>query len=83
MLLINCPWCGPRDHVEFTYGGDATVARPAVGASEQAWCDYVYTRDNPRGPHRELWQHTQGCRMWVRVRRDTLTHAILPDEETR
>ena len=20
MMLITCPWCGPRAHVEFTYG---------------------------------------------------------------
>ena len=29
MLLIPCPWCGPRNQIEFTYGGDATVRRPA------------------------------------------------------
>lgn len=83
MLLIHCPWCGPRDHAEFAYGGDATLTRPAPDAPERDWYDYVYTRDNPRGPHLELWQHTQGCRLWVRVRRDTLTHAILSDEEPR
>ncbi len=26
-------------------------------ASDEEWYDYVYLRDNPRGPHRELWQH--------------------------
>src|SRR5712692_5722874 len=52
MLLITCPHCGPRDHVEFTYGGDATRARPdPAAASDAAWVDYVYLRDNPRGPH--------------------------------
>ena len=29
MLLITCPWCGPRDEVEFHYGGQAGVAHPA------------------------------------------------------
>ena len=28
-MLISCPCCGPRNQVEFTYGGDATLARPA------------------------------------------------------
>ena len=28
MLLIPCPWCGKRDHVEFTYGGDAFASVP-------------------------------------------------------
>jgi heterotetrameric sarcosine oxidase delta subunit len=76
MLIINCPHCGPRDHTEFSYGGDATVKRPADGASVETWFEYVYLRDNPRGPHKELWQHVQGCRAWLEVTRDTLTHAI-------
>jgi len=37
MLLIPCPWCGPRSQIEFTYGGDATVRRPALDASEDEW----------------------------------------------
>ena len=27
-MLIPCPFCGPREHAEFAYGGDATVRRP-------------------------------------------------------
>jgi heterotetrameric sarcosine oxidase delta subunit len=77
MLLIPCPWCGPRSQVEFTYGGDATVQRPANDAPEAAWFDYVYVRDNPCGPHDELWLHGAGCRRWFQVRRDTRTHEIL------
>jgi heterotetrameric sarcosine oxidase delta subunit len=85
MLIIHCPHCGPRDHTEFSYGGDATVRRPADGAPVETWTDFVYLRDNPRGPHEELWQHVQGCRAWVVVTRDTLTHSIsatrLPSEK--
>ena len=77
MLLIPCPWCGPRAQLEFTYGGDATVVRPAPDASEAAWFDYVYVRDNPSGPHTEWWVHSGGCRQWFKVRRDTRTHEIL------
>ncbi len=79
MLLIPCPWCGPRAQIEFSYGGDATAQRPAnaEGASEQAWQDYIYLRDNPRGAHEELWQHSAGCRRWFRLTRDTLTHAVI------
>jgi methylglutamate dehydrogenase subunit B len=33
MLLIPCPWCGPRNQIEFTYGGDASVRRPAPDAA--------------------------------------------------
>ena len=77
MLLIPCPWCGPRAQSEFTYGGDATVVRPPADASEAAWVAFVYLRDNPAGPHDELWQHSAGCRQWFRLRRDTRTHAFL------
>ncbi|MEO5785638.1 MAG: sarcosine oxidase subunit delta [Casimicrobiaceae bacterium] len=77
MLLIPCPWCGPRNQVEFTYGGDATVRRPPADAPESAWVDYVYFRDNPCGPLDELWLHGAGCRQWIVVRRDTRNHDIL------
>ena len=76
MLRISCPWCGPRAQVEFTYGGDATVKRPAPDAPTAAWVEFVYMRDNPAGLHDELWQHSAGCRQWFRVTRDTLTHEI-------
>ena len=48
-MLIPCPWCGPRAQVEFTYGGDATVRRPAPDAPIAAWVEFVYLRDNPAG----------------------------------
>ena len=28
MQLIDCPWCGPREEVEFHYGGQAHVSYP-------------------------------------------------------
>jgi heterotetrameric sarcosine oxidase delta subunit len=79
MLLIPCPWCGPRAQTEFSYGGDATARRPADPdeVSREAWLDHVFLRDNPRGPHLEWWQHSAGCRRWLRVHRDTLTHEVL------
>ena len=66
-----------REEGEFIYGGDATVRRPAPDAPAQAWFDYVYVRDNPRGPHDELWAHSAGCRRWFVVKRDTRTHDML------
>jgi heterotetrameric sarcosine oxidase delta subunit len=58
MLLIPCPFCGPRDHVEFSYGGDATLTRPEAAAPDAAWIDYIYLRDNPKGPHLEYGSTT-------------------------
>jgi heterotetrameric sarcosine oxidase delta subunit len=77
MLRIHCPICGMRDETEFTYGGDATVKRPDMAETDPApWLDYVFNRDNPRGPHREYWHHATACRQWLVVERDTLTHAV-------
>ena len=75
MLEIECPWCGKRAQTEFTYEGDATVERPD-GGDEAAFFDYVYLRDNPPGWHDELWQHTGGCRRFLKVRRNVSTHQI-------
>ena len=83
-MRIDCCHCGTRGNEEFAYLGDATVLRPPGGpdapaddVARQRWHDYVYLRDNPAGPHRELWQHIGGCRAWLVVTRDTRTHAIL------
>lgn len=77
MLRINCPCCGTRDHDEFRYGGDATVIRPAYDDPDpEAWYRYVYVRRNPKGRHREYWQHVHGCRQWLVVERDTADHQI-------
>ena len=77
MLRLNCPICGVRDETEFTYHGDATVGRPDQGETDQAvWHDAVFIRNNPRGAHREHWHHVHGCRRWLVVERDTLTHEI-------
>ena len=76
-MLIPCPHCGKRDSREFTYGGEAGLTRPAADSTdEKAWQDYVFQRGNAYGPHEELWHHTQGCRAWIVVARDTRTHAI-------
>jgi sarcosine oxidase, subunit delta len=79
MLLIPCPWCGPRDEVEFHYGGEAHIARPAEPAAldDKAWADYLFMRRNPKGPFAERWVHNAGCRRWFNLLRDTATHRIL------
>ena len=79
MLLIPCPWCGARDETEFTYGGEADRPRPAdpEALSDEAWADYVFMRRNPKGPHRERWVHTAGCRRWFIVVRDTSSQEII------
>jgi sarcosine oxidase subunit delta len=76
MIRIDCPWCGRRDEAEFSYRGDATVARPAADAPVAAFHDFVYARRNPRGWHVEWWQHAAGCRQYLKVLRHTMTHEV-------
>ena len=77
MLILPCPHCGPRDHSEFRYGGDATKARPDLGeADAKPWHNHVFLFDNPKGAHKEFWQHVLGCRQWIVVERDTFTQVI-------
>ena len=75
-MRLPCPICGSRSVSEFAYEGDATVV-PPLEADADAWFAAVYQRENPRGPHAELWHHIQGCRAFVRIERDTTTHEIL------
>ena len=78
MLNIKCPYCGDRSQKEFAYGGDGTVVRPELSQeiSDEKWDEFVYLRKSPRGKHVELWHHIAGCRQWIKVQRDTVTHEI-------
>ena len=51
MMLIDCPFCGPRDELEFTYGGESHIARPTDQAamSDAEWADYLFMREEPEG----------------------------------
>ena len=77
-MRIPCPLCGSRDNREFSILGDAKPRRPDPNGAKAAekFFDYVYLRDNPAGSHRELWFHEAGCRQWLVVTRDTITHEV-------
>ncbi len=79
MLLINCPWCGARDEIEFHCGGEAHIVRPEQPdqLDDAAWADYLFMRGNPKGRYAERWVHSAGCRRWFNVIRDTTSHRIL------
>jgi sarcosine oxidase subunit delta len=76
MILISCPYCGPRNSNEFTYFGELE-ARPAVGGvSEAQWRDYLYAEKNPAGLTTEKWQHSAGCGKFFVVERHTVTNEV-------
>jgi sarcosine oxidase subunit delta len=78
MLLIPCPWCGPRAEIEFHHGGEAHIARPENPSSvtDEDWADFLYRRANPRGIHAERWRHVHGCGRFFNCVRDTVTDRI-------
>ena len=76
MLLIPCPYCGPRNDAEFSPGGEAHIARPSLTVDDQAWGEYLYYRKNIKGAQLERWFHAYGCRRWFNVARDSVTHEI-------
>ena len=79
MLIINCPYCGPREQCEFTNGGEAHVARPSnpEKVSDKEWSEYVFFRSNPKGIYFERWVHSHGCKKWFNAVRDTSTDKVL------
>ncbi|MEC8918228.1 MAG: sarcosine oxidase subunit delta [Pseudomonadota bacterium] len=80
MFHIHCPYCEEfREEEEFHPKGQAHIARPAdpEACSDEAWGDYLFFRDNPRGIHHELWVHAIGCRKFFNITRNTVTYEIL------
>jgi sarcosine oxidase subunit delta len=78
MLLIRCPYCGERPELEFSYGGQAHVARPSsADCTDQQWADFLYMRNNTKGVHAERWRHTHGCARFFNAVRDTTTDHFL------
>jgi sarcosine oxidase, subunit delta len=78
VLRIECPWCGPRDELEFHCGGESSRQRPgpAHTVTDARWADYLFVRENRKGLAREAWLHEHGCRQWFIVVRHTVTHEI-------
>ncbi len=79
MLLITCPFCGPRDESEFINGGPAREKHTENPAelTDSEWIDYVLVAPNPVGPVTEEWWHVMGCSQWFSIARDTVTHEII------
>ncbi|MGD9765174.1 MAG: sarcosine oxidase subunit delta [Candidatus Binatia bacterium] len=77
MLLIPCPYCGPREQAEFHYGGAAHIEMPPDGVDDETWGRYLFYRPNPQGLFAERWVHQHGCRRWFNAVRDTATHEIV------
>ncbi len=81
MILIRCPWCGPRGAAEFHHAGEVSARPDPASATPQEWRDSLYFPANPRGPVVETWYHRMGCRRFFTVERDTATNESRTLEE--
>lgn len=79
MFLLHCPHCGElRDEQEFSYAGEAFIARPEQpeAVDDARWGDYLFMRQNTKGWFWEQWQHTAACRKVLVVKRHTASYAV-------
>ena len=67
-----------RSEEEFSAAGRACSGAldPRI-PRRPGWADYLHFRNNPKGPHAELWRHAAGCGRYFRVVRDTASYEIL------
>ncbi len=83
MMQIPCPFCGPRNESEFSYGGPVKPPRPDPAMlSDAEWTAWLTQVPNPLGPVQEQWFHARGCGTWLSIWRDTRSHDIVeaPDD---
>ena len=75
MLLIECPHCGVRPELEFSYAGEAHLVRPADPSTlnDEEWAHFLFHRVNVKGLHYERWRHLHGCARFFNAVRDTTT----------
>ena len=74
-FLIRCPNCGPREALEFSFGGE-TTHRPSADGTARELAASLYVRRNVAGWQVEWWLHRDGCRRWFLAERHTRTNEI-------
>lgn len=80
MLLIHCPYCNETlPEAEFTYAGEAHVARPDYHSdpSDESWEAFLFIRHNAKGYHYERWRHVHGCGRFFNAVRNTVSDKFL------
>jgi heterotetrameric sarcosine oxidase delta subunit len=80
VILIDCPWCGPRVSGEFAFLGDNRAAPTAGSADIVAWRRYLYLDDNRPDWTDESWLHVHGCNRVMRLRRHRSTNETRPHD---
>jgi sarcosine oxidase, subunit delta len=77
MQIFPCPFCGPRDEIEFHYVGEPKARpEPAGSVSDAAWAEYLWFNDNTKGQAPEIWLHLTCMEMFA-LTRDTALNATV------
>ncbi|MBL8268935.1 sarcosine oxidase subunit delta [Steroidobacter sp.] len=69
-MLIDCPFCGPRESYEFQF------LRVLAPSGADAFNE-VYGRVNRLDVSMEHWQHRHGCQAWLIIERNPSTAQVL------
>ncbi|SHE63593.1 sarcosine oxidase subunit delta [Loktanella atrilutea] len=74
MLILHCPHCDRMvDETDLHPGGEAHLKRHGPEADAEAFENYLFMRENPKGVHFERWRHVYGCGKWFLAARNTAT----------
>jgi sarcosine oxidase, subunit delta len=76
VILLPCPFCGPRNASEFRYVGELSERPDPKATSTEDWRTYLYVRNNPAGWTTETWFHSAGCRQHFVAERHTVTNEV-------
>lgn len=76
MILLPCPYCGPRNVSEFRYVGEVSERPDPSETGIEEWRSFLYMRDNPAGWTTETWFHSAGCRQHLVAERHTVTNEV-------
>ena len=76
MIVVPCPYCGPRNSAEFRWVGESVPQPDPNSATPEQWRSFLYLRRNPAGWTVETWYHRAGCRQYFTVERHTVTNEV-------
>jgi heterotetrameric sarcosine oxidase delta subunit len=74
MLIVPCPFCGPRNSADLHYAGESHARPDPETATRDEWRAYLYMKRNPAGWLTETWYCRAGCRRYFKVERNTATN---------
>jgi len=74
MILVPCPYCGPRNASEFRWLGEVRERPDPTAATPAQWRRYLYMRRNVAGWNIERWFHRAGCGRYLVLERNTVTN---------